>query len=350
MTRLEKLYNKINELGADCFVSFDKADIFYFTKVNGDGILLVIEQKPFIFANKLSYDSIINQKPQNTDVILAVQGIKNLEEFLIENKVHSMGLDFKSTNALNFQSLKQNFEIKNATDLTKQIRMIKEQNEINAIKRAALVARNAFTKVYPMIKIGISEKELANELDYQMLKLGAQRTAFETIVASGANTSFPHHRPTDKKIEDGDFLMIDFGACVDNYNSDCTYTFLVGNRTDEKREFYNALFYTQTFTREFIAPNRTLAKDIDIRARQELAKYDLDKYFTHSTGHGVGLDIHELPYIDPLSDTLIVPNMVFTIEPGIYIPNKYGVRIEQTILVKDNDVEILGYAPFMEII
>jgi len=350
MTRLEKLDNKINELGADCFVSFDKADIFYFTKVDGEGILLVIEQKPFIFANKLSYDSIINQKPQNAEVMLAEQGIKDIEKFLIENKVHSIALDFKSTNALNFQSLKQYFEVKDATDLTKKIRMIKEQDEINAIKRAALIARNAFTKVYPMIKIGISEKELADELDYQMLKLGAQKTAFETIVASGINTSFPHHRPTNKKIENGDFVMIDFGACVDNYNSDCTYTFLIGNRTDEKRGFYNALFYTQTFTREFIAPNRTLAKDIDNRARQELAKYGLDKYFIHSTGHGVGLDIHELPYINSTNDEVIVPQMVFTIEPGIYIPGKYGVRIEQTILVKDNDVEILGYAPFMEII
>lgn len=349
MTRIEKIYKKINEIGADCFVSFNKSDMLYFAQVDGDGILLIIEQKPYIFANKLSYDSIVSQKPQ-ASVILANQGIKNLQEVLIENKVHSIALDLKNTIAFEYEALKKNFEIKDATDFSKQIRMIKEQSEINAIKRAALIARNAFTKVYSMIKIGVSEKELADELDYQMARLNAQKNAFETIVASGINTSYPHHRPTDKKIEDGDFLMIDFGACVDGYNSDCTYTFLVGTRTDEKRDFYNALFYTQTFTREFIAPNRTLAKDIDKRARDELSKYGFEKYFIHSTGHGVGLDIHELPYIDSTNETLIVPNMVFTIEPGIYIPGKYGVRIEQTILVKENDVEILGYAPFMEII
>lgn len=349
MTRIEKIYKKVNEIRADCFVSFDKADMLYFAQVDGDGILLIIDQTPYIFANKLSYDSIVSQKPI-ASVILASQGIKNMQEFLIENKIHSVALDLKNTSAFQYEILKKNFEIKDATDFSKQIRMIKEQSEINTIKRAALIARNAFTKVYSMITIGVSEKELANELDYQMTKLNAQKSAFETIVASGINTSYPHHRPTDKKIEDGDFLMIDFGACVDGYNSDCTYTFLVGTRTDEKRDFYNALFYTQTFTREFIAPNRTLAKDIDKRARDELSKHGLDKYFIHSTGHGVGLDIHELPYIDSTNDTLIVPNMVFTIEPGIYIPGKYGVRIEQAILVKENDVEILGYAPFMEII
>ena len=349
MTRIEKINNKLNELGADCFISFDKSDVLYFTGVDGDGILLIIDKKAFIFANKLSYDYIVNKKPK-ADVIQITQGIKRLEEFLIENKIHSIALDLKSTSAFSYQTLLKNFEIKDATDVSKQARMIKEQSEINAIKRAAIVARNAFTKVYPMIKIGVSEKELKDELDYQVTKFGAQKSAFETIVASGVNTSFPHHRPTDKKIEDGDFLMIDFGACVDGYNSDCTYTFLVGKRTDEERNFYNAVFYAQTLAREFIAPNRTRAKDIDKRVRDELAKYGLDKYFIHSTGHGVGLDIHELPYIDSTSETLIVPNMVFTIEPGIYIPGKYGVRIEQTILVKENDVEILGYAPFMEII
>jgi Xaa-Pro aminopeptidase len=349
MTRLEKIFNRVNEIGADCFVSFDKSDLLYFTQVDGDGILLIIEKKPIIFANKLSYEAIVNQKP-HAEVIQASNGVQEIQEYLIENKIHSIALDLKSTNARNFETLRKNFEIKDATDFSKQIRMIKEQSEINSIKRAALIARNAFTKVYSLIKIGISEKELQIELDYQMLKHGAQKNAFETIVASGVNTSFPHHRPTDKKIEDGDFLMIDFGACVDGYNSDCTYTFLIGDRTDEERDFYNALFYAQTFAREFVAPNRTKAKDIDKRARDELAKYGLDKYFIHLTGHGVGLDIHELPNIDPSNDTLIVPNMVFTIEPGIYIPGKYGVRIEQTILVKENDVEILGYAPFMEII
>ncbi|MGC8501960.1 M24 family metallopeptidase [Desulfurella sp.] len=349
MTRVEKINKKVNEIDADCFVSFDKSDMLYFTQIYEDGILLIIEHTTYIFANKLSYDSIVNQKPQ-ASVILANQGIKSLQELLIENKIHSIALDLKNTTAFQYETLKKNFEIKDATDFSKQIRMIKEQSEINAIKRAAIVARNAFTKVYPMIKIGVSEKEIKDELDYQMTKFGAQKSAFETIVASGINTSYPHHSPTDKKIEDGDFLMIDFGACVDGYNSDCTYTFLIGNRTDEERNFYNELFYTQTFTREFIAPNRTHAKDIDKRARDELAKYGLDKYFIHLTGHGVGLDIHELPYIDSSSETLIVPNMVFTIEPGIYIPGKYGVRIEQTILIKENDVEILGYAPFMEII
>ncbi len=349
MTRIDKIDLKIRELDADCFVSFDKSDLLYFALIDGDGVLVIIDKKPFVFTNKLAYDYILNQKPP-AQIIELKQGIKSLEEFLIENKVHSIALDFKSTNAFNFQTLLKNFVIKDATDVSKQIRMIKEQDEINAIKRAAIVARNAFTKVYPLIKIGISEKELKDELDYQMVKLGASKSAFETIVASGVNTSFPHHKPTDKKIEDGDFLMIDFGACVDGYNSDCTYTFLIGKRTDEKRNFYNALFYAQTFAREFIAPNRTKAKDIDKRARDELAKYGLDKYFIHSTGHGVGLDIHELPIIDSLSETLIVPNMVFTVEPGIYIPGKYGVRIEQTILVKENDVEILGYAPFIEII
>jgi len=225
--------------------------------------------------------------------------------------------------------------------------MIKDKEEIKKIKRSASIARNAFINVFPYVKPGVREKEIADELCYQMRKGGADREAFPTIVASGVNTAIPHFTPSDKKIEDGDFVVIDFGASADGYNSDCTYTLLMGKKTDEKKEVYNAVFYAQNHAIE-AAYSGVKASDIDKRARQHLKKSNYDKYFIHSTGHGIGLQVHELPNISSQSNTIIEDNMIFTIEPGVYIPNRFGVRLEQMVCINGKRAEMIAFAPFAE--
>ncbi len=154
--------------------------------------------------------------------------------------------------------------------------------------------------------------------------------------------------PTDKKIKNGEFVVIDFGACIDGYNSDMTYSFLIGAKDDEKKKLFNAVFYAQLFATEMIAPGRTKVKELEERAKKELKKYDLDKFFIHSLGHGIGIDVHEFPYINMKNEMVVEPNMIFTIEPGIYIPGRLGIRLENMILVKETDVEVIAFTPLME--
>ena len=346
--RIKKLQNKIEETKAEAVVIFSASDIKYFTGAGDiEGVLVVsTKNERKLFVSPL-YETAASELPKN-ELEVSINGIKDVTDYLKQEGIHKIGLDFLETK-MNISNEFAGFEIIDFTNQTKMIRMIKEKEEINSIKRSAIFARNAFLKVYPYIKAGITEKEIADELTYQIRKAGAQKESFETIVASGANAAIPHHTPTDKKIEDGEFLVIDFGANKDGYNSDNTLTFLIGEKDDEKKKLFNAVFYAQLFATEMIAPGRTKASDVEKRARSELGKYNLDKYFIHSLGHGVGLDVHEFPYINLKNDMVIQPGMVFTIEPGIYIPGELGIRLEHMVLAKENDTEVIAFTPFMEI-
>lgn len=344
--RIERLREKIKETKSEATVIFSSEDIFYFTGLRGiEGVLIVTLKSKRLFVSPL-YEQEAKSSLGN-DTYISRNGIKDIADYLKKEDIHYIGLDFLNSRLQYYRDLSE-FEIRDFTNQTKILRMIKDKNEINSIKRAAFTARNAFMKVYPYIKTGMSEKEVADELTYQIRKAGAQKESFETIVASGVNAASPHHIPTDKKIEDGEFLVIDFGAHVDGYNSDNTFTFLMGKKENEKKKLFNAVFYAQLFATEMISPNRTKISEIEKRARKELDKYGLDKYFIHSLGHGVGLEVHEFPFVNLKNDMVVQPNMVFTIEPGIYIPNELGIRLENMILVKEDDVEVIAFTPLME--
>ncbi|WP_025209748.1 M24 family metallopeptidase [Hippea sp. KM1] len=342
--RIENLRKRMDEAQIDCVVLFSNSDIRYFCDVDIEGALVITRDECRLFVSSLYFQKAEEELEENT---VLSKSLDDIIEYLKTNKLKSVGFDFAKTTVKQLRAFDM-FDIVDFSNQTLLLRAIKEREEINKIKRAAFAARNAMLKVYPTIKAGITEKELADELVYQLRKNGAEKEAFDTIVASGPNAAYPHHRPTDRRIQEGEFVVIDFGAHIDGYNSDTTYTFLIGKKTDELKELFNAVFYAQLFATEMIAPGRTTAKQIDERVRKELAKYNLDKYFIHSTGHGVGLDVHEFPFINPTNDMIIQPNMIFTIEPGIYIPNKLGIRLEHMVLTHENDTEVLAFAPFIE--
>ncbi len=345
--RLKKIRERMAAAQAEAVILSAQADIFYLTSIKEiEGIIVVSETDSKIFVSPLYGQLADEQLPKES--VVTKNLMKDVIAYLNKEGIQKVGLDYLTTTIQHKNDLSQ-FEIVDFTNQTKIVRMIKEKEEINSIKRAAITARNAFLKVYPYIQEGKTEKEIADELTYQLRKAGAQKESFETIVASGANAAYPHHIPTNKKFKSGEFVVIDFGAIVDGYHSDTTYTFLLGEKDKEKKELFNAVFYAQLFATEMIAPRRTKIKDIEERARKELSKYNLDKYFIHSLGHGVGIEVHEFPYINTKNDMVVEPNMVFTIEPGIYIPNRLGIRLENMILVKENDVEVIAFTPLMEL-
>ncbi len=216
---------------------------------------------------------------------------------------------------------------------------VKEDYELAYIEMACAITDRAFTSLIASIKEGMSENEVAAMLEYLMRKFGASGTSFETIVAFGENSSVPHHETCTRKLKFGDIILIDFGCKYGGYCSDCTRTFLFGddkNHEDFKKA-YAAVLEAHNLAKEKITCGMT-GREADAIARDCLKKYGLDKYFTHSLGHGIGINIHEFPFISPKSEDVLLNGMVFSDEPGVYLEGKYGIRIEDSVTLDDGKV------------
>ncbi|MCL2071200.1 MAG: aminopeptidase P family protein [Oscillospiraceae bacterium] len=223
------------------------------------------------------------------------------------------------------------------SDLIAKKRSIKSDEEIKKIEAAQRIAERAFGKLTTKLKAGMSEKQVAAILNYYMLELGADSPAFDTIVASGKNSSLPHASPTDKPIEHGDFVIIDFGAMLDGYNSDMTRTVVIGRPTETMKRVYDAVWSANTDALKALRADIT-GNLLDNVARSTLEAWGYDSFFKHSLGHGIGMEVHEKPSLSIKSknSTTLRENMVVTIEPGVYIPGKFGVRIEDMAVVSKN--------------
>ena len=224
-----------------------------------------------------------------------------------------------------------------------KIRLIKTQEEINIIKAACEIADNAFTHILDFIKPGITELDVSNELEFFMRKQGATSSSFDIIVASGVRSALPHGVATDKVIEKGDFVTLDFGALYNGYISDITRTIAVGQPSDKLVEMYNVVLESQLLALDKVGPGMT-GIEADAVARDYLKSKGYGEAFGHSTGHGIGLEVHEGPGLSFRSETVLVPNMVVTIEPGVYLPGIGGVRIEDDILITETGNERLTHS------
>lgn len=216
-----------------------------------------------------------------------------------------------------------------------EMRSKKSNVEIESLKKAQSIAEKAFYEILNYIKVGRTEIEVASYLEYCMRKNGGEKVSFETIVVSGKKSSVPHGVPTEKKICNGDFVTMDFGTVVDGYHSDMTRTVIVGKADETQKEIYETVLKAQNSAIDAIKSS-VRCSDVDKAARDVIENSGYGKYFCHSTGHGVGLEIHENPAISPKSDKILLSGNVITIEPGIYLPGKFGVRIEDFGVVTQN--------------
>ncbi len=232
------------------------------------------------------------------------------------------------------ESLK-NVQFIAGTKKLSELRMIKTEAELELLQKAEKIACSAFRHVLGFIKPGITENDLANELEYFMRKNGGEGASFNAIAISGKKTSLPHGKPSVKKIELGDFVTIDFGCLCGGYCSDMTRTVVVGKANAEQKKIYNIVKHAQQTGLEHICEGAVASK-VDAVAREVIERAGYGKYFGHSLGHGVGLLVHELPNLSPKSDVVLKENMIVTCEPGIYIPGFGGVRIEDMVCVKKN--------------
>ena len=223
------------------------------------------------------------------------------------------------------------------------IRSVKEPEELALIRQAANVADEGWAMIQDRIRPGVSEKDLALELEFHMRRRGADGVSFQFIVASGIRSALPHGIASDKLIEAGDFLIFDFGNLVGGYCSDMTRTLVVGTADEQQQEVYQTVLQAQQTALAAVKPGIT-GQELDAIARNIIETAGYGPYFGHGLGHGVGIEIHELPHINHLGTVPLRPGMVITIEPGIYLPDRGGVRIEDLVVVTETGYEVLSHS------
>lgn len=242
-----------------------------------------------------------------------------------------------------FQKLAPDIAWVGTTDVVGTLRLVKDDGEVEKIRRAIAVAEAAFESVKPLLQPSTREQDFAIELEFAMRRGGAEGVAFDTIVASGALGAHPHHHAGPRPLAAGDFVTIDWGATVDGYNSDITRTVAIGRVSEKQREVYAVVLEAQRRAIAAVRPGKT-GKEIDAVARDFIAEKGYGDAFGHGLGHSLGRSVHDGQGFSPRADTLILqPGMVLTVEPGIYLENWGGVRVEEDILVTENGCEILTH-------
>ncbi len=232
-----------------------------------------------------------------------------------------------------------------ASEALASLRLRKDEAEVDAMRRAVKVAQDALEATLPSIKVGVTEKDIATELIVQMLKRGSDsELPFETIVSGGPNSANPHASPSDRKLQAGDLLVVDWGARVDGYISDLTRTFAVGDVEPEFRKIAEVVLAANAAGRAAGRPGVPCA-NVDKAARHVIEQAGYGPYFTHRTGHGIGMEGHEEPYMRGDNMQMLYPGMAYTVEPGIYLPGRGGVRIEDNVVVTKEGVEVLSDMP-----
>ncbi len=298
--------------------------------VDKDGVTLYTDSRYIEAAEKLF---------AGTEVTPTLYAGKTKADIL--KKYQTVAISFGETSHADFLQLEK-IGVK-LVDVDEKLSSLMEKKndwELSRIERACEIAEDAFLLLLPQIKEGMTETEVAALLEYNMRKLGAQGLSFETIVAFGAHAAVPHHETGNTKLCFGDEILIDFGCKVDGYCSDITRTFLFGddNKHEEFKRAYNHVLRAHELAKERIVAGMT-GKEADAIAREYLKENGYGELFTHSLGHGIGLNVHEKPAISPRSDKVIENRMVFSDEPGVYKAGEYGIRIEDTVALIDGKVK-----------
>lgn len=348
LSRRKKIQKNLDEHQA--ILISNPSDIFYLTNFQflvpqeREALLVVCKKKSYLLYPSFS------PIPHDNDLSFLISPhylnlTKNLNKIILENNITSLQFDPHSLFQIEFQQLKK-LKIKlekQSINLVENERLIKDDHELMHIKKSCLIAKKTIKRIQKNIRAGITEIELKNLLEQQLRDFVSPHTSFPTIVAFGKNTALPHHQPTHKKLKKEMPILIDFGAKVNGYCSDMTRTFWYGE--DPEPEFIKIEKSVKTAYRKVInqlkTNQKTQAKTLDETARKSIENDGLGQYFIHTTGHGLGLDIHEPPSLNWHNQQLISTGMIITVEPGIYLEGKFGYRHENTILITKNKIEEL---------
>ncbi len=335
--RLQRLRAKMVAIGADGALVTKPENMQYFSGFSGGEGALVITEEDAILITDFRYTE---QAEQETNGFVIVKQERALTAEVVDVLKKSASKVFVEQNHMQLETyLVLSSELPDRewipTELD-SLRNIKDEAEIELIKKAVSISDQAFSEVLSIIKAGMTEMDVAAELEYRMRKLGSERPAFPTIVASGVRGSLPHGTASSKIIQDGELVTMDFGAVYQGYHSDITRTVCVGKASQKQKELYHIVLDAQLSGLGAVCAGKK-NNAVDMAARYVITQHGYAEHFGHGLGHGVGLEIHEWPRLSPKAEPMVLESgMVVTVEPGIYIPEWGGIRIEDTVVVTSN--------------
>ncbi|NLY43487.1 MAG: aminopeptidase P family protein [Clostridiaceae bacterium] len=346
--RLENLQNNIKGKSLDAMLITNAINLTYISGFRGTaGYGIVTRERAFLLTDFRYTQQAHKQAPFFEVIQFEGDAMDSINDVLKKNNVRSMGFESRHLSCLKYEQFKSKLCIKDffpVTDLVESLREIKDESEIEKMRKAAEIADSAFYHILHLIKPGITENEIALELEYFMKKNGAKALSFDTIVASGVRSSLPHGQPSDKRIEAGDLVVLDFGCVYEGYCSDMTRTIGVGSLNEEQKKIYNIVLEAQMKGLNVLKPGIT-GKEVDRAARDIISSHGYGQNFGHGLGHGVGCEVHEAPRLSVNAEEVLKPGMVVTVEPGIYINDFGGVRIEDMVLITSDGIENFTSSP-----
>jgi len=321
-------------------------NIRYLCGFTGSSGLLLITGKKTFFITDFRYKEQAHKELKEGDIIIAKGDvIKTIKTLTRKTAIRMLGLEASLPYVLFHKLSKSGLRVRPYEGIVERLRAVKDAFELQKIKEAIQRAEAAFLRVRPHIKHGVRERTIALRLEEILKKNGCRHIPFDIIVASGPHAAMPHARPTERKFTSGDFIIVDWGGEADGYYSDMTRTLLVkGDHLGIKKKIYQTVLTANRRALANVLPGKR-SKDIDLSAREVIKKAGYSQYFGHATGHGVGLQVHELPHITWDKNEIIRENMIFTIEPGIYMPGLGGVRIEDMIVARPVRSSVLTTLP-----
>lgn len=345
--RVDKLKNALDDNEALLIKS--DANRFYISGFHSSAGIVFITKKNAYFLIDFRYFEKAKSEVKHLDVIMLEKTFFQLNQICEKENVKTVYTECDKISLNDFFTYKKNLKSELSADnkfgkLLAELRSVKSKTEIEKIKSAQEITDKTFSYILDRISVGRTEKEIALDMEFYLRQLGSEGVSFDFIVVSGKNSSLPHGVPTDKKIENGDFVTMDFGAVYGGYRSDMTRTVAVGQATDEQRHIYETVIKAQEIAFKQIRPG-AVCKDVDKAARDLIDSAGYKGCFGHGLGHSVGIEIHEYPAFNTRCETILESGMVITVEPGIYLENKFGVRIEDMIIVDGVSFENITKSP-----
>ena len=344
--RVQQLCSQMSELELDAMLVMGYPNYRYLSGFTGSNAVLLIHPQRKLLVTDFRYQEQSAKQAIGFDIEVVIKAGAGLsgpvEKAVSELNIHRLGYESDHMTVAAYRFWKEcltSVELVPCDGEIERIRQIKDEDEIKLIARAQQISESALDRLIPLLRPGITEREIAAELTYQMAKEGCT-PAFDHIIASGPNSSMPHAGVSERVIQNGDFLTMDFGACYCGYCSDMTRTLAIGQPTPKMREVYEIVLQAQQASLDLLGPGVS-CREIDAAAREIIAKAGYADCFGHGLGHGFGMEIHEQPRCNQTTTERLHPGICTSVEPGIYLPGEFGVRIEDIVVITEN-----GYKNF----
>ncbi|CAD2075429.1 putative peptidase [Jeotgalicoccus aerolatus] len=344
MIKFDKIQQLLERESLDALLVMSAENRRYLSEFTGSSGALIITKESRFLMSDFRYKAQGAEQAEEFEFILQEKGLlESIVSFMNSKGLKRIGFEGEHVNYNTYSQLSKSFDVVPLTGEVEKIRLIKTDEELDLIIKACEIADQSYEYILTYVKAGMTELEVKNELEAHMTSLGASGPSFDTIVASGHRGALPHGVASDKVIEDGDMVTLDFGAWYKGYASDITRTFAVGSVSPEMEEIYNIVLESQLKSLDEIKAGMT-GKEADSIARDVISAKGHGEHFGHSLGHGLGLEVHELPGLSQKSTMTLEPGMVITIEPGIYVDGLGGVRIEDDAVVTEKGLKKLTHS------